>query len=110
MTFINLTGHEVHEINSHTIWPALNEKMVVIMTTKKYKIEGVQIKDSVITGLQNYLLPPEKEDTAYIVPNLVANAIYGRKDIYSPGNVIRRKGQPEACNGLRHCYNEHPSN
>lgn len=46
-------------------------------------------------------LPEPQEGVLYIVPAMVRNALPDRKDLASPGALIRNEqGQPVACDGL----------
>jgi hypothetical protein len=100
MNYVNLTGHEIHEINSDLRLPNQGT-LRILSASKTYKVDGVPYKVTTITGVVG-LLPPKVKGTRYIVSALTARALVGRKDLLVPGDVVRdSKGNPTGCNGFR---------
>ena len=64
-----------------------------------YESRGIELfhtEFGEVTGL-----PAPKENTIYIVSMLVRTALPNRKDLYSPGKLLRNnEGQPIGCLGL----------
>lgn len=62
-------------------------------------ISGVSIYETTFGEVEG--LPEEKEGTYYVVSRLVLQAASNRKDLLSPGQLVRNEaGQPIGCKGL----------
>lgn len=104
---LNRTEHEVKIYN--TIGANIPDKVleqyhgepirVSCESRKVDTIEGVDIYENIygeVTGL-----PEFEEGVYYVVSAMVRQALPGRKDLLSPGQLIRNKaGQPIGCLGL----------
>jgi len=96
---INLTPHDI-VVNGVTIPKSGQVARVGVKNTPVGQINDcftcfVQ-ETGEVTGL-----PETKDNTIFLVSLAVRNALPDRKDICSPGELIRdEKGQPVGCNGL----------
>lgn len=104
---LNRTEHEVKVYN--TVGAIIPDKVleqykeepirVSCESRKVGTIEGVDIYENVygeVTGLPEY-----QEGTYYVVSAMVRQALPHRKDLLSPGQLIRNEaGQPVGCLGL----------
>lgn len=99
---INLTSHEVHELETGTIIPA-----------SKYTLRThcVTIELPLINGIRTYRseehvlnskLPKSVDGVVYIVSALTLNAIpKERTDFVCPKQVVRENGVIVGCKGFR---------
>jgi hypothetical protein len=105
MKVVNLTRGDINVI--HPDDPS--KKITFPQSSRGYatvKIEDVEIGDVhgfPVTeveygGVRN--LPPEREDTLYIVNRQVRNALPDREDLICPGRSIRYKGEVVGCLGF----------
>ena len=100
--FVNLTDHEVHDIESGILIPPSGD--VLRVSYKRVlcnNLNGINVYCTEVV-LEN--LPPKKTNTYYIVSNLAINYIPDdRDDFLAPGNVVRdeKTGKPIGCKGLR---------
>ena len=104
MTYINLTGHEVHELDSNIhIEPSDTVIRVQCHTTKYVNEDGITCHKSHVTRLVG-TLPPQKDGVIYIVSALALNGIPAhRTDVVAPKQVVRSaSGQIIGCRGFRH--------
>ena len=104
---LNRTEHEVKIFN--TVGAIIPDKVLEQYTGEPIRvscesrkvgtIEGVDIYENVygeVTGLPEY-----QEGTYYVVSAMVRQALPHRKDLLSPGQLIRNEaGQPIGCLGL----------
>lgn len=101
--YINLTPHEVHEINSNLKLPAAEKPLRIFPFKRHVKtFDGVEIFQSLYSNKLPEL-PPRKKHTCYIVSALTLNALPAdRDDFVAPGNVIRNaQGTAIGCEGFR---------
>lgn len=101
--FINLTGHEVHEMTSNIVIPATNVKFRASCITKLVDtIDGIPVYETEL-GKPNMPLPSPMEGVVYIVSALAMNAVpEGRTDVMCPKQVIRNdNGAIIGCKGFR---------
>ncbi len=102
-TFINLTPHALNIVKKDgdifTIEPSGSIARISSTTSVVEEINGVEMHHVSFGEIQG--LPEQQADTIYIVSAMVKGAAEGRKDIASPGALIRNnEGQPVGCNGL----------
>ena len=102
MKFINLTPHEIYEVNTGMRLPSKGVARVKSATQVVDNIKGVTIYRSVFEGTIDGL-PEPKEGVVYIVSALALNAVpKHRTDVVAPGNLVRGEdGQPIGCQGFR---------
>ena len=101
--FINLTGHEVKELDSGITIPASKHILRVYTESEDLgTIYGIKASCCDKVYLQSPL-PPRKEGIVYIVSALTMNAIpEDRTDFVCPKQVVRNKeGGIIGCRGLR---------
>ena len=101
ITFINLTDHEIHDIESDiTIPPSGTVLRISYETELCNHLNGINVYCTKAT-IDN--IPPRLPNTYYLVSNLAINYIPDdRDDFLCPGNVVRGKdGKPIGCVGLR---------
>ncbi len=104
MRYRNLTGHEVHELDSKIKLPP--EDLVIRAKCKSsyYTNEdGIQCHRTIVTKLSAPL--PEQEDgVIYIVSALALNGVpKHRDDVVAPKQVERdSNGRIIGCRGFRH--------
>lgn len=97
VTIFNVVGVTVPDM---VLEQYIGEPIRVSCESKKVDtIEGIDIYENVygeVTGLPEY-----QEGTYYVVSAMVRQALPGRKDLLSPGQLIRNEqGQPIGCLGL----------
>lgn len=104
MTYINLTGHEIHELDSNIrIEPSNTVIRAQCHTTKYINEDGITCHKSHVTRL-SALLPEPQEGVIYIVSALALNGIPDyRTDVVAPKQVERKPdGTIRGCRGFRH--------
>lgn len=93
MKIINLTPHEInlHQENGNvvTIKPSGNAARIAVKREVVDTILGCPVTRSVFGEVEG--LPEEKEGVILLVSALVRNAFPERKDLFSPGNLVRDK-------------------
>ena len=102
MPFVNLTPHEINEVDSGTVLPSSGVARVRQCSKNVRKVEGIQIFRSEYEGsIQG--LPEPQEGVIYIVSALTLNAVPAdRDDVVAPGNAVRdAEGTVIGCLGLR---------
>lgn len=102
MNFINLTPHT---INIHTpagvidVAPSGDVARVSVTDVPAAPIAGIPVAKRVTGDVVG--LPAPQDGVAYIVSGMVAAAVPGRPDVFSPGPLVRDDaGKPIGCNGL----------
>ena len=98
---INLTPHEVHEVNSNRIWPkSQNPARVDSKTESAGKINGIETFYTELLPTDN--LPEPRMDTYYIVSALVLGNNPDRTDLLAPGVPVRdSEGRVIGTSGFR---------
>jgi hypothetical protein len=102
MQLVNLTPHEIHDLNTDTVIPASGTVVRVgKCTAEVYRINNIPVYRTKFNGeIEN--LPDPKPNTVYIVSALYLNAIpEHRTDIVCPGNVKKIDGRVIGCYGFR---------
>lgn len=105
-TYINLTGHEVHELRADLVIPADLPPLRIKTSSKVVAVVDGILHEKVEVYLASPL-PEPVEHTYYIVSQLALNAICSsRSDIISPKQVVRwkdgpHKGTVKGCIGFR---------
>ncbi len=103
MDIINLTPHalDVHDNQGNVITLPSSGKVRVASNYKKVEtIHGIDIFTCEYGEVEG--LPAPKNGVIYIVSGLVKNAVPHRKDVFSPGELVRDEhGRPIGCRGLR---------
>lgn len=103
----NRTEHEVRIFN--TIGANIPDKVLEQYTGEPIRVSCESRKVDTIEGIDIYEvvygevtgLPEFKEGVYYVVSAMVRQALPHRKDLLSPGQLIRNeKGQPIGCLGL----------
>ena len=99
---INLTGHEIHELETGTIIPPSQYKLrTTCITTELAPINGIRTYRSEEHVL-NSKLPKPVVGVVYIVSALAMNAIPAdRTDFVCPKQVVRENGKIVGCKGFR---------
>ena len=102
MKLVNLTGHEVHELETGTIIPASKHTLRTrCITTELPSINGIRTCKSEEHVL-NSKLPKPVDGVVYIVSALALNAIpKERTDFVCPKQVVRENGKIIGCKGFR---------
>lgn len=102
MKVVNLTPHAINIQTfdgSISIEPSGPVARVSQQLENIGSIDGIRIFRSVLGEVEG--LPPPKQDTIYIVSQMVSANVHGRTDIYSPGELIRDdSGRVIGCKGL----------
>ena len=104
MTYINLTGHEVHELDSNIrIEPSDTVIRAQCRTTKYVNEDGITCHKSHVTRLSAQL-PEPQDGVIYIVSALALNGIPDERiDVVAPKQVERfANGKIRGCRGFRH--------
>ncbi len=103
--FINLTTHIVNETISGKAFPPSGKVARVSETPVEiYKIENDSIGIPVFTTTYGVVedLPNPEENTIFIVSGQVRTQVKHRKDVLSPGDLVRNDaGQPIGCKGFK---------
>lgn len=100
--YINLTGHEVHELRSGLRIEANAPKLEVSYTTELVHLVDGATAEKVTNHLVGDL-PEPQEGVIYIVNQLTLNCVpEGRIDIMAPKKVVRYKNGPHK-NEVRGC-------
>ena len=107
-TIINLTPHDVHVLlgpscavfsqtgNIARVVQTLEHVTNLNLMEDKVCIPVHRVKYGAVDGL-----PEPKDNVVYIVSAIVKNAVPNRKDLLSPGEVVRDKqGNIIGCNGF----------
>jgi len=102
MKFVNLTPHEIYEVNTGMRLPSRGIARVKSATQVVDNIKGVTIYRSTFEGTIEGL-PDPVDGIVYIVSALALNAVpKHRNDVVAPGNLVRDdQGQPVGCSGFR---------
>ena len=100
--FINLTPHSIsiHGANGIVTFPPSGQLARCSVSRKPVRVvDGIQLSTVVygeVTGL-----PAPAEGVWYIVSGMVRDAVKGRQDVVSPGELIRdERGNPAGTKGL----------
>ena len=97
---INLTPHEIKEIESGISFPPSGEIARVDSIMKKEETIGRICVYSRSFG-EVVALPEPSPKTLFIVSSLVLEAAKDRKDLLAPGELVRdEKGRPIGCKGF----------
>ena len=103
MQIINLTPHtiNIHSNGSVTnVTPSGNIARVSTNYQHFNTVSGINIYNCVYGDVDG--LPDSQDNAIYIVSGVVKSAVPTRKDVMSPGELIRDdSGKPIGCNGLR---------
>ena len=102
-TLINLTGHEIHELETNIIIPPSQYKLrTTCVTTEVAPINGIRTYRSEEHVL-NSKLPKPVAGVVYIISALAMNAVpEGRTDVVCPKQVVRDdNGAIIGCRGFR---------
>lgn len=99
----NLTPHDVRVLNNNNevVVTLVSEGIARVSSETKVvdTLNGVPITETVfgeVTGL-----PPEAEDTYYVVSRMVASAASERRDLLVPGLQVRdEQGRVVGCKSL----------
>lgn len=102
-TFINLTPHNVNVRKQDGTMVTFEKAGVIARCTEQRNdvanIDGIVFRNVVFGDV--YDLPEPKEGTFYIVSMAVRAALPQRKDLVSPGALMRdENGQPVGCDGF----------
>ena len=102
---INATPHSVTDVETGTAYPAsgITVRVREVCTTlpdELQRIPGVTLREhTLLSEVEG--LPDEKEGVFYIVSMLVRQACPGRRDLISPGELVRDdSGQITGCRGF----------
>lgn len=105
MKLTNLTPHSLNLFDASgenqvaTVAPSGNAARISTNNTLDGEVDGVPIFRQVTGELTG--LPEPKEGVGYVVSMAVRLAVPDRKDVFSPGELVRNEGgQPVGCKGL----------
>lgn len=103
-TIVNLTPHEINVVcvdgSVKSFKPSGKVARVDSKSTLLRELDGIEYFQDVMGNVID--LPPEQPDTLFLVSMMVRLAFPNRKDLVSPGDLIRDvKGQPTGCKGLK---------
>ncbi len=102
MVFVNLTPHAIHLVHENsetTIQPSGMVARCVETTTPLETIDGIDLVYCQYGDVEG--LPDPLEGTIFIVSMLVRQRLTNRKDIASPGELIRdENGNIMGCRNL----------
>lgn len=112
MNFINLTPHKIniHGLDGQILELPASGQVARVAVTRQLMAEHcedcrIPLYKSVYGKAEG--LPDSKEGAALIVSMLVREACPNRKDLFSPGDLIRdAEGKPIGCEGLVGNYPE----
>lgn len=97
INILNTSGEEVYVIPAEGVIPRCSQENVEVGSLGN----GVPIYQCVYGEVED--LPEETPNTLLIVSRLVVSACPTRKDLVSPGPLMRNaEGQPIGCMGLAH--------
>ncbi len=102
MTYINLTDHDIHELDSGLrLTPATKAIRAQCKTTRKRQ-DGITFHSCGVVHLSSPL-PDPIPDTIYVVSALALNGVPAdRKDVVAPKQVVRdTSGTVIGCRGFR---------
>lgn len=99
---INLTGHEVHELESNTVIPSSGMLRSACDTQQLPDIDNIHVYRTLV-HIPRSELPPKVDGVTYIVSALMLNSIPDyRTDFVAPKKVIRdNAGAIIGCKGFR---------
>ena len=99
---INLTGHEIHELETGIIIPPSKHQLrTSCITTELAPINGIRTYRSE-EHILNSKLPKPVVGVVYIISALAMNAIPAdRTDFVCPKQVVRKNGKIIGCKGFR---------
>tara|TARA_Y100001937_G_scaffold117139_1_gene170050 strand:- start:15865 stop:16236 length:372 start_codon:yes stop_codon:yes gene_type:complete len=100
---VNLTPHEVRFVGEDDTWAVPSEGIARVETTmydtRELPVSGIQVtrmERGEVVGL-----PAPATGTIYIVSGMVREAVPHRKDVFSPGALVRDEdGRVVACASL----------
>lgn len=103
MEIVNLTPHEIKvvgdEENVHTFAPSGQTTRIHVIRYKFGYAGDIPLYKSELGQVEG--LPEQKEGVYLIVSTLIRTSFPARKDLLSPGELIRdAKGQPTGCRGF----------
>ena len=98
----NLTGHEIHELETNTIIPPSQYKLrTTCVTTEVAPINGIRTYRSE-EHVFSSKLPKPLVGVVYIISALAMNSIPAdRTDFVCPKQVVRENGKIVGCKGFR---------
>jgi hypothetical protein len=97
---INLTPHAITDVVTNKTFPPSGTVARVATTqTQVGDLDGIPLFSTTYGDIQD--LPPQQDDTYYLVSLLVKQALPYRKDLLSPSTLVRDdKGNPIGCKGF----------
>ena len=105
MIIINLTPHAVRILGADgkaelaTIAPSGVVARVAVSRQSIAPVDGIPVSVCAYGAVEN--LPAEEVGTILVVSGMVRAAATGRRDVFSPGELVRdAAGQPVGCRGL----------
>lgn len=104
MEIKNMTPHTLN-IHTHTgyvidITPSGVVTRVATATEQTGEVMGIPTYSTTYGEVQD--LPVACEGVILVVSGMVAAAVTGRADVFSPGDLVRNsEGQPIGCKGLK---------
>jgi len=102
MALVNLTPHEITihtETGAIILPPSGRTVRLDVARVPVGELDGIQLFQPILGGTVG--LPDQIEGTTLIVSALVAEGNPDRRDLASPGELIRNvAGQPVGCRGL----------
>ena len=101
--FVNLTPHQlnVHDNQGNVITLPSSGKVRLSTEYKKVEtVHGIDIFTCEYGEIEG--LPEPQDGKIYVVSGLVKQAVPNRRDVVSPGELVRDEhGRPVGCRGLR---------
>jgi len=98
---LNLTPHSITDTVTNTTFPPHGSTVPRVATTSIQvgDIDGIPLFATTFGDVQD--APPIQDGVFYIVSLLVKQALPHRKDLLSPGTLVRDdKGNPIGCKGF----------
>jgi len=97
--FINLTPHEINVVGGPSFPPSGKVARVTATVTPAGEFGGVALSRTTFGEVDG--LPAPVDGTIFVVSALVRSAVPDRRDVASPGDLVRGEdGQPIGCRGL----------
>lgn len=102
-TLVNLTPHDLNIINLKGIATTIEKSGQIARVTEtrtfREPLDGIGVSSTVFGEVEG--LPEPVDGVFLIVSQLVRSAVPHRKDVLSPGLLIRDEaGNPKGCEGL----------
>jgi len=102
MELVNLTPHTLNILRADGSEIKLKSEGLARVASSSWAtgfVDGISVYETSFGEVEG--LPEERHDTYLVVSRLVLQAAENRKDLLSPGQLVRNEaGQPIGCQGL----------